>query len=137
MGTDRVRLQNMRKVLFLLLIALVSCTSSKKNEASFQPEISDSDRIVTCYCLMISGNGNSLVENMGIMGNLLLSQNDIAKAFQVNSEKPEWFKVESFTFDSSADSYHFNNQTFNHCVSLKLLKHGEIWNLGKVYYNHP
>ena len=69
------------------------------------------------------------------MGNLLLSQNDIAKAFQLNSEEPEWFKVESFIFDTSADSYRLDNQVYNNCVSLKLLKDGEIWNLGKVYYN--
>ena len=94
-----------------------------------------SDRIGTCYFIAISCDENSLVERVSIMGNLLLSQNDIAKAFQLNSEEPEWCKVESFIFDTSADSYRLDNQVFNNCVSLKLLKDGEIWNLGKVYYN--
>lgn len=135
LGADSAIHIKMKKILFFLLITLVSCVSSKKNEEKFQPEILSSDRIVTCYFIGISGDGNSLVERVGIMGSLLLSQNDIAKAFQLNSEEPEWFKVESFIFDTSADSYRLDNQVFNNCVSLKLLKDGEIWNLGKVYYN--
>lgn len=124
----------MKNLLLLLMIALASCTSSKKDKG-FQPEILDSDRIVTCYCLAIRGNGTSLEEYMGIAGNLLLSQNNIAKAFQVNYDTPEWFKVESFIFDTNATTYQYGNQTFRYCVSLKLLKQGEIWNFGKVYYN--
>ena len=92
LGTDSAIHIKMKKILFFLLITLVSCVSSKKNEEKFQPEILSSDHIVTCYFVGISGDGNSLVERVGIMGNLLLSQNDIAKAFQLNSEEPEWFK---------------------------------------------
>ena len=135
LGADSTRFIKMKKILFLLLITLASCVSSKKNEEKFQPEILNSDRIVTCYFVGICGDGNSLVERVGIMGNLLLSQNDIAKAFQLNSEEPEWFKVESFIFDTSADYYRLGNQVFSNCISLKLLKDGEIWNLGKVYYS--
>lgn len=96
---------------FLLLVS--SCSNNKHKE--YEPEILDSDIIVNCYT-------NNLVnpEKSIYMGNLLISQNGIIKAFQVNYENPKWYKVISYEYLNTHPYYKAGNQYFQNCLFIKV-----------------
>ena len=104
------------KILKILLsfsfLILLSCNN--RTYKDFEPEILDSDRIVNCYTNNLYG------EEPAYVGNLLLSQNGIPKAFQLNKEKPQWLKVISFEYRKDYPYYKAGNQYYNNCIDLVL-----------------
>lgn len=117
--------------LFLILIiggiSLHSCSNSNSRKGSkvieYQPDILDSDRIIKCYRL-----GGTLedirqgVQRAVSFGNILISQNGIIKALQIQYSEGEtvWYEIYYFSIDDNYSQYKCENtgKIFKNCADI-------------------
>lgn len=121
------------KLFILLIIPIISgmffysCSngSSKNNsqKEKYQPSILDSDRIIKCYYL--GGTADDIllgVQRAMPFGNILVSQNGIIKAVQIqySNEKIVWSEIVYFSINDDYRQFKckITGKTFNNCADI-------------------
>lgn len=140
-------------ILVLLILfcsfGLSSCSNASKNskeQVEYKPSILNSDKIIKCYHLgglaedIVTGTYRAIP-----FGNILLSQNGIIKALQIQYADGEikWHEIKYFSIDDSYQQYRCEKtgKVFSHCaeiVYIDLEAKALGWNENKkdrIYWN--
>lgn len=117
--------------LFLTLIIggilLHSCSNSNSRKGSevveYQPDILDSDRVIKCYHL--SGTPEDILQGVHramSFGNILISQNGIIKAVQMqySDGKILWHEIAYMSINDGYRQFkcEITGKTFNNCADI-------------------
>lgn len=107
-------------------VGLSSCSNASKSsnkQMEYKPSILSSDMIIKCYHLggiaedIVTGTYRAIP-----LGNILLSQNGIIKALQIQYADGEikWHEVTYFSIDDSYQQYKCEKtgKVFSHCAEI-------------------
>ena len=124
-----MKIQSLHLFLFMVLsltIGLSSCSNTSKSsnkQVEYKPRILNSDKIIKCYHLggiaedIVTGTYRAMP-----LGNILLSQNGIIKALQIQyaSGDIKWHEVAYFSIDDSYQQYKCEKtgKVFNYCAEI-------------------